>query len=404
MDIRQKRLQIASTLLTAGIIIFYLTTGLYKFLMRTHISTLRFGPVIKMIYEIFVLLYIFWTLDKVKLQILLGIFLLYIDFLIGQFFLSQAFSGQNMHFIENNLLFFRYVIIFLFFAVGYEFIKYRHVPEKIEKTFRSLLWINGFLIFLGLIFRFRWLASYDSDWRFGYNGLFFSTNESSFMYIIAITYLYFRRVYLGIKEKLFWWVIFSSVLIGTKTILGFLLILMFIHFFRNLGSINLKFIVLVIIAVVASSYGFFYKIINKFLLNTYLYFHYVYTHYGLLYTITSGRSAFIEERVIPLLQKWTWVNYLTGGMIMGKYNVEMDFLDLYLMFGLIGSIIYLSMFNGLIKVLYLPRVLKIFFIVSTLGLAFVAGHFFTSDTAGLFFVILILITYKYYLNQKYVKH
>jgi len=392
---RQKYLVFASQILIVGLWIFFLSTALYKFLVRNEIGNIRFGPVLKLFYELVVLTYVLLTLDRVKLQILGGIALLFFDFLTGQYFLRQAFGSEPVHFIENVLLFFKYVFVFFIFSVVYDLIRYRYFPEKVEKHFRLILWINGFLIFAGLLFGIKWLASYDNEWRFGYNGAFFSINDSSFLYIIALTYLYYRRYYAGIKEPLFWWTLVSALLVGTKTLAGFLGALLLFHAAKHLRKLNMKIVMAVAAAVLLFIYGVFHRFIHEFFADTVKYFNFLYERYGFWYMLTSGRSSFFTEKIIPLLSRWKWPNFLFGGMIMGKYNVEMDFFDLFMMFGLVGMAVYLSMFNELVRMLYLPKKFKIFFLIIVFGLAFVAGHFFTSDFAGFFFVLLILLTRKY---------
>ncbi|NPA43803.1 MAG: hypothetical protein GXO27_07230 [Chlorobi bacterium] len=387
-----KRTELAARLLAGGLILFYVTTGLYKFLVRTGISEIRFGPFIKLIYEIFILLYIFRYIDRVKIQILGGIALLFLDFLIGQYFLHKAAGGEDMHFVENLLLFFRYVFVFLAFAVAYDLIRYRYFPPYLEKTFRGIFWVNGVFIFGGAAGLFPWAASYDNAWRFGFNGLFFSINDSSFLYIMGLTYLYYKRFYLGEKDRLFWWVLFSTALLGTKTAYGFLILLFLFHAYRRLRRFNFKILLAATLTLLAAVYGVFHRVIDNFFADTVRYFRFLYEEYGFWYMVTSGRSSYFAAKLLPLFEKWSWPNYLFGGMVMGKYNVEMDFVDLFLMFGIAGMILYLSMFNQLVRFLRLPKDLKIFFLIIVMGLAFVSGHFFTSDLVGLFFVTLIVLT------------
>lgn len=396
MENVNKIVKASAYLLAIGLLLFYFTGGLYKYLIRMHGIEFRFGPLIKGFYQLIIILYLFLSINKNKLHLLAGIFVLVIIFLIGQFSLHQNFDV--IHFKENIILLFRYIFILLSFALAFDLIQNKAIPSVIEKSYRFLWWVNIILVLAGLIFNLYWAASYKGNWRFGYNGLFYAQNDTSFMYIFALTYFYYRVFYLKKNDILFWLILVASLMVGTKALYLYVILLFGFHIFRK---VKFKHILIFGISSVFLVYINFYSLINKIILKSIVFFEKVYREKGFWYALTSGRNEFFEMKLFPLLSKWNFANYIFGGQDIVNYNMEMDFIDQFLFFGILGFLLYFFLFNYLIKNLLLPKDLKIFFILSIFALAFAAGHLFNSDMVGIHFIFFILLIYSEKLNQKH---
>ncbi|MCK5814992.1 MAG: hypothetical protein KAH07_03510 [Flavobacteriaceae bacterium] len=96
--------KISIGLLFVSLATFYFTGGLSKLIYRSDWGLHRYVPVIKGLFEIFVLGYAVLTLRKVKAYVLLITAIIIGSLLIGQFFLSLKYEGLN--FIDNFVLLF----------------------------------------------------------------------------------------------------------------------------------------------------------------------------------------------------------------------------------------------------------------------------------------------------------
>jgi hypothetical protein len=99
-------------------------------------------------------------------------------------------------------------------------------------------------------------------------------------------------------------------------------------------------------------------------------------------------------RVPQVLEKWGFINYLFGGMNPATSLVEMDIIDLFLLGGIIGSLVYYFMlFNTLFKFQrnnHLAWFLAIqFFLVGGLS-----GHVFNSGLCGTYLALLCIYLHR----------
>ncbi len=188
-------------LLAVAFVTFYFTDGLGKILQRGGSGFYRYSAFLKGFFEIFALGFSLIALSKSKINILLGITILLLGFLIGQFFLSLNF--ENLLFYENFNTLFKYFFPLIIALIALDIIGFNQYPNKLFKYYRAIIILNSGLLVIGFLFDIEVLTTYSGPWRFGYDGLIFAQNEASYIFIFAITTVYYRRFYLNIKEYFF---------------------------------------------------------------------------------------------------------------------------------------------------------------------------------------------------------
>lgn len=380
----------AVQLFVVALPLFYLTDGLYKIFARSGIE-LRLGPVIKGAFAVFVILYSLFNFNKSKLYIYISIVLLILCFLIGQFFLS--FNIDKLNFFENFNTLFKYLSPLIYLLLVIDIFTLKKYPQKIEKYFKLILSINNIFIVMGLLTGMFLLKTYTGSHRFGYNGLIFAQNEASYIFILSITTFYYRRFYLGFKEIFFWIVLIPALIVGTKAVYLFLVLLLLFHLFKK---IPIKKLITSLFVGSLLGYLVFHAMLNKILLNAWQVFMYLYHKKGLLFALTSGRNEFIEKKLEPLVfGKWLPPNFIFGGQDVVYYYTEMGFIDLVLFFGPVGAIFYSLIYFKLINLLSFRKDFKLFFSVSLFIIIFTSGHYFDSSIVGFYFIVFLLLNKKF---------
>ncbi|WP_303412874.1 hypothetical protein [Pontibacter sp. BT731] len=239
---------------------------------------------------------------------------------------------------------------------------------------------------MGALFQIDLLRSYPGEggFRFGYIGFIPAVNEATLFYLIAICLSYYRRYILGISSKKFYIIIAASLLLGTKAIYLIIISLLLLHFLRT-SSFKIKVMVLstIIITVIAVKtylstedaqirFEYFYQIANK---------------RGLLTMLLSGRDLLLQEHFYANIDHWGIMNFIVGGQDQLRYLVEMDFVDLFLLFGALGSIIYISLFFSSLFTFKKNRYFNLYFILIYFFIAGLGGHFFASALNALYLAI-----------------
>ncbi len=375
-------------ILLFAFVLFYFSDGLSKISYRSGSGFYRFGLIIKGLFEIVILLYAIITFNRAKASILSAIGILTGVFLIGQFFLGLNFEGIN--FPENFNTLFKYLFTFIFFLLVIDILSSKKSKKILLFVYKWIIGINSFFIVLGFLTNNKFLTTYTSIYRFGYDGLIFAQNEASFIFIFALTTVYYRRFYLGIKEYFFWIVLLPSLLVATKAVYLYLILLLLFHIFQKVA---LKNILMYAGVLMLSGYLVFSRLINEIIENSWAVFMYMYNRGGLWNALLSGRNAFIDEKLVPLITEiWTFPNFLFGGQDVTAHYIEMGFIDLFLFFGLIGSLLYLFVYYKIFNLISFAIRFKIFFGLSLMIIIATAGHFFESGIVGIHFIFLLLIS------------
>jgi len=296
--------------------------------------------------------------------------LLYLGLLLTVFFLGNfkwdfnINSSCNSYKILKGVNFF-YLIkyLFPFILIGvFSLVKNKQgVTNSYFEILEKILVANSFFVFFGFLFSVDFFQSYIRTSRFGYSGML----EASFYEYLLIIVIS-RKIFLDkIDFKL---VVLSvaSLLIGTKIMILFFAVLIFYYLYekrkRKLlalysGLILLSLILLKpIVDLFAKVFPFWQSILNE---------------HGYLTLIMSKRNWNIQNTLEYIKINGTLKNLFFGGLEFSKCGVEMDFIDLFLFFGVIGAAIYMVLMSKIISKSYhlIPLITAFFsgdFLLSTI--------------------------------------
>lgn len=381
---------IATYLVISGIYINYIVEGINKWLLFNAAEITRIAIIFKILYLIFLLGFMLGFPSRNRLVLITIYLFLTVTSTIGFHILLEV-NDLEYSYLEHVIYINKYFFAFFVFYTIYD-IKNDPLLDKCINALKHLIIFNSLIILVGWILQIPLFSTVITGYtyRFGYSGLIPAGNEASLFLIIGIVLFY--DLYL--KRKISFWtlalVVFSSLFSGVKAIYVFLFLLFLYHF---ISHFRIKILLLLILAILLVS---FYDPLIPYIEDKLKYFINYYEREGVVNMIFSGRNKQIQHEFLLLIRsEWTLPNFMLGGMITKRHLVEMDFLDLFSHFGIIGSFIYLL-------VLYETyfRKLKSFFSCYFVGivfcLSFVAGHLLTTSTNAYIFPLLIL----YLQNQK----
>ncbi len=264
--------------------------------------------------------------------------------------------------------------------------------KKVKRTFESIFLFSAGVVIVAYFLDIEYLYTYGKS-RFGFKPLLSTQNEITYFWMIGITY--FAQVYF-IKRSLLnlfslFTITIAGVLLGTKAILLFVtcfIVYAFIYEFKL--SIRKRFVGISIMGTFLTLYLYSSGLFN--------FFYQLYKEYGVLYAITSKRNVLIQNNVLPVIDDWKIWNYFFGGNFKKIPLVEMDLIDAFFFFGIIGIIIY---FYLLMKTIFrindLPKIGKFFF-VQFIIIGSLAGHLFSSGINAVY-VALLFVFIQYNKNK-----
>lgn len=379
-----------SNLLYLTLITFLLGDVLRKLAIFYHLDFVRYTAVSKTIvmltYFIFLAIYI---KDYIKFKIIrkfivLSVLLLVVFFL-GQIMLNSNFSLTNI--LKGNLLYLsRYyfwpltLILFLPLITSFNY-KSHHL-----QFFTVLFIINIGFIILGLFFNIDVFKTYTNEHRFGFMGLYNTSNQASYYFILFLLFFYYQAFF-KLKSYLpFIFTLLISFLIGTKKIYFFLVILLFYHIFKFKLYKKFKFYLLMTIIMVIVS--LFYSKIKGFLFSKFKIFVNIYNEDGFITSITSFRDQLLLKSYNNLiLESWTLPNFVFGGPIFPEYRIEFGVFDLYIFFGIIGIFAFCYFFKTLYQ--FTNHNKFYLFILISIGLTtFFSSGFLSDPNQPILFVLI----------------
>jgi len=376
--------------------VFYLSESITKIFYLSEASFYNYSALVKGAFIVFSLVYSFRYLTKEKVRLVYFLIIFGLIFLIGQFFFNSFSFG--VHFYENLVYFSRYLFIFiiLLYFSDYQFLDENPIHLKV---YEAIVLINSFLIIIGLVLDLRVFQTYGSN-RFGYSGLFMVPSVTTFFYALALTY--FTNEFLLKREKLFQllFIILICFFVGTKALLLFLFLTLF-HIFltKKLYKRVVPYATALFLAVLVLIN---YQSLKSYLIDKYEPLYLLYTKYDLITMLTSYRNIKLKETFIPLIkEKWSFINYLFGGTDFEEFRVEFEIFDVFLFWGLLGSVLYLYLyFRQVIKFKNLKLFGKVQ-IIFLLIIAMLSGTYFNNAPIALYlFVVISTLNYKYKFHLK----
>lgn len=295
-------------------------------------------------------------------------------FAIGQFFLTYSFS--KISFVGYSRYFF-FILWIIFTSLPIISV---HKFRRLEKVFETLILINNIFIFLGVIFQWGFLSTYHEE-RFGYNGLFMASSNSTYFYLISLIY-YLNKYKNQVFTKTNWWItIAASCFIGTKSIyLSVLLIFIYLSFLfiKNKQT-----------KILISTVLFFMGIVGMYIFFSTNIFTAIIKENGWLTAILSTRDQQLLQTTLPYIREnWNVFNFFVGGIGSPVIRPQLEYVDLFLFFGLIGTILYLYLF---IKYYFtFPIEFKIILpcFLLLFAVTCISGNFFYNASVPVYFVVL----------------
>jgi hypothetical protein len=345
--------------------------------------------ILKILFQLSIVIYIAKYAVGDGFKILKFIVIIGLSFLIGQF-VSKSDTSFVSRVIDNSKVLNWYLFIFIL-AAGYRtFEKKSNLinaqKENLFQVFEIVFILNSICIIIGTLFSFDLFASYNYG-RFGYNGFLRNPTHASFIYIIYFIYFYYKYV-LSPTNKYKYLLIssfFIPFLLGTKAVVFFLgLFLIYYILKKKLYQFLIVGLIVFILAVI--NFDFF---LNTFIKKYFLVLYKAYHENGLLSMLFSLRNESIQNVFIPYITKyWTFLNPFFGGAEFNLYRTELEIIDFFWFFGILGTAIYFFIFNKFV-------IGKEFFIrfkllLLLLLVVFLAGSFFSSAPVMLFFYVLCL--------------
>ncbi len=371
---------IAIFVLVAG----YTSDGIYKYITSYQISEFRISIIVRGLSMLLFFTYLLFNYKKIRVEFLLLLLFLACTTLIGHYYYFEI-TKEQYDYKESINLFFKYIFTFVIF---YAFVDIeKKYFQKILTVYEWVLIINCLLAITGLLLNIEFLKSYVWQWyRFGYNGLIYAQNESTQFYFIALIYTTQLAFIQKKKLWLFALVVVASLLSGTKALLIIdVALLGFIAFY--FGSVRQKlalfsFLIIIISAISIILYTDSFRNYTDIFIR-------IYEEHGLLTMLLSHRDLLFQYRFPLVTGQWETVNYFFGGHDITRNLIELDYVDLFLFFGSIGTIAFVwiqcyTIFSGFGK-----TALYTFFVLTYISISFLAGHFLASAVNSLYLVLLV---------------
>lgn len=366
IDINSNGKIVKQNLIPFLLVLFYFSEALNKYFIFTEGSTILLTKLIKSVVLAVLLVIIAINLKKKKI-------VFHIILLVSLFITAQLTIKPNF-----DLIIISNFIKYLFPIVLFWSLK-NNDSEKTFKIYEWLLVFNSILIVAGFVFEINIFNTYRGS-RFGYNGLLVTSATSTYFYIIALAYLYFKHKKRIFKAWLTYLIIISMVLLGTKSV--FLAFVFFLGvFIVSNYSKKIAFIGISLLIVFC-----FTVFLNVFFGDNF--FGRITTEKGVLTSLLSYRNELFFNRTLPYInENWNFVNYLIGGINNISTRSQMGFIDIFYFFGIIGGFYYLFLYCKSFYCIKLDKSISIYFFF-ILFVAFFSGNFFLNASIPIYMVIL----------------
>ena len=369
--------------LSLVLIAFYLSEACTKIAYYFHADFHNYSALIKGGFILLSIYFALFNFNKKRKSIIIFLSIMSIIFLIGQY--SFGTNGFNSNFFKNLIYSSRYIFVFIIilFFIDYPF-KFKSKMHLM--VYEKIVLLNSFFIIIGFIFNLKIFWTYTS--RFGFNGLFMVPSITTYFYALALTYFSYQYIKLNKKKLELLIVIITALLVGTKALLLFLfLTLLHLFFIKKIYRFKLFYLFTSISIIVIISN---INLIINFLKTKYETLYRVYEKYDLITMLTSYRNLRLKENFIPVItENWSFTNYLFGGTDFVKYRVEFELFDVFLFWGIIGSLVYFYFYFS--KVISFKRIVKFgkIQILFLLIIAMLSGTYFNNAPVTLYLLVVL---------------
>ena len=351
------------------LLIFYLSEGFSKYSIVFQGDKLDAPRFIKLIVTVLFCI----ILTRKSLWSLNYLGFLTISFVLGQLFLDSQFNTEIVVSFSKYLF---PILLFLYFKHFPLNTKQRHAFLTI---FEGLILLNSLLVITGFLFDISWFSSYST--RFGYNGLFITSATGSYVYILALFYFLVRRKHFFFKDWKPIVILLTCLLIGTKAVyLGMLVALAtyLLYYTNRFKRYKREFLLTIAIL----SVGIFYIVFFQWGI-----FNELRQKEGFLSSVLSLRNDLFVEKSLPFIQdKWSWGNYLFGGIANMETRSQMGIIDVFFFWGIIGGVLYLWSFYKTFAAFQLTKDVK-FLLLGLTTVVFLAGNFFENASVAIYLLV-----------------
>lgn len=379
-----------SSLLYFTIVMFVLGDVLRKIGIYFELDFIRYTAIFKTIVLISYIIFISYNFKEYNKIKVTKKFIVFFGLLLVVFFLGQIIIKSNTSLISllrGNLLFLsRYMYWPFTIIVFFPLISSDHYTNQHLRFFSYIFFTNIFFILWGFFFDFSLFKTYINGNRFGFMGLYNTSNQVSYYFILFMLYYYYR-FYFKFKNGLeFCLTLTISFLIGTKKVYFFLFLLFFYHFFKFKLYKNYKFY-----TISTSSFVLifmFYSNIKLFLISKFQIFFDIYNESGLITSIFSFRDHLMIITFNDLIvESWRLPNYILGGPKFHEIRSEFGLLDLYVFFGFFGLYVFFYFFKVFYQYTDYSR-FYLFILVSVGLTAFFSSGFLSDANQPILFVLI----------------
>lgn len=349
--IQSKIEKIIIYILTLSLILIYLTDGISKFFIQLsgHYISILPNRYVKVFLVFLSISFSFLMLKRMP-NFLYKSYLLLISLLLINLF-NKIFYGQSFDYFLKYSCFFFFTPLFFFKGQDELWINY------VDRIFKYLVYFNFALVILGILYDIQLFKTYYT--RFGYNGLLLTSMQSTYFYMSAIL------IALNRKDSFFFSIsVLSALLIGTKVLLAFLGCFSLWIIFNRIKNYKIKTLLIFVLGLIffLAMWFFFNQEIFKSIIE----------NEGILAAVFSYRN----ELFVSVWNDLPQINYnfITGGVSLSQYRVEMGFIDVFLYFGILGIIIFIILFY-IIKNYFVINKITYFYFFIVLFFISIAGNF-----------------------------
>lgn len=242
--------------------------------------------------------------------------------------------------------------------------------------------------------------------QIGYKGFFISQNELSFVLIVLCFFSSFKLLckitMTGIIQLTL--LVICAMLINTKSTIfaGLIAVCLMIIFKVIHGNMRSKLItsIIAVLGGVVLRNVIFSSI--QSMLSRYGTLKNVYYNNSIFTAILSGRNIYFQFAWKYLTENHSIFRFIFGNGFCSSYLIEMDFIDIFFYFGLLGVlalIVFLAIIFRKIMKSYRNenRLYRIISYLVVIGFMFFTGHVIFMAMSGTYFIIYIifLMTYKF---------
>ena len=374
----------SKTIIVLIFFVFFIEPVATLIIHYTQFSSLRLMGYYKIaLFLIVIVLCDFKKLSKKNLVLLSFLLIIYVTNQIINPIIKETIEFQ----ISKGSLYygFRFLYIFIIILCLNTIKSKNKLITSVLYLIEVFLFTNALLMWLGFIFDIDLFKSYARSSRFGYDGVFNKVNETSYLYILYVTHLYVKCIINNSKRYFLVFIILTSLLIGTKMVILFLILLTLFHFLIMHKHKNIFRILSLAGGLV---FLFFFKPVITFFFDLFPFWDHLQEKYELLTLLFSKRDLLLYNNIDYTQQQWSAINYFIGGPF---YNnkfalTQMDGPDLIVFFGILGSALYLFLFLKLYLIRNQKLINIVFLIVFFCGL--LGGGFLLSVMAMVYFYLI----------------